>query len=247
MRFTVAHMAFFALSWAALLLAEGTRVRLEPSRISLGRFPANCPPSAEFILVNEGDAPLEGIRIRTGCGCLSALPDGEVVQPGGQLHIRLSIAQEKLAGPFSHGVFVEAGENLLRASVTGEAVPLFAVRPQHAIHLGDVVCGAPLHAEFLLTAEEAVTLGRISAIPLEAEVIKLSSASFRIVLRVRVPAGPGHFRLSASVPVVSPVGWNPVELTVFGHAAPAFPNAVLTRMHENESKGYPGNSSHEAK
>ena len=233
MRFTAAHTALFALHCAALLLADGTGVRLVPPRVSLGRFPANRPPSAELVLVNDGDAPLEGIRIRTGCGCLSAVPEGDAVQPGEQLRIRLSVAAEKIAGPFSHGVFVEAGENLLRASVTGEAVPLFAVRPQDAINLGDVVCGSPLQAEFLLNAAEAASLGTISVSPLEAEVIELSPASFRIVLRGSVPARPGRFRLSAPVPVVSPEGWKPIELTVFGNAASDSGNAHSMDLHKD--------------
>ena len=233
MRFTAAHTAFFALHCAVLLLADGTGARLEPPRISLGCFPANRPPSAEIVLVNGGDAPLEGVRVRTGCGCLSAVPGGDAVQPGGRLRIRLSVAPEKVAGAFSHGVFVEAGDNLLRASVTGEAVPLFAVRPQDAINLGDVACGSQLQAEFLLNAAEAASLGRISASPLEAEIVKLSPASFRVVLRGRVPARPGRFRLSAPVPVVSPEGWKPIELTVFGNAAADSGNAHSMDLHKD--------------
>ena len=232
MRFTAAHTAFFALHCAVLLLADGTGVRLEPPRVLLGRFPANRPPSAELVLMNSGDAPLEGVRVRTGCGCLSAVPDGDAVQPGGRLRIRLSVAAEKVTGPFSHGVFVEAGDNLLRASVMGEAVPLFTVRPQDAINLGEVVCGSPLQAEFLLNAAEAASLGRISAAPIEAEIVKLSPTAFRIVLRGCVPARPGRFRISASIPIVSPEGWKPIELTVFGNAVLAIQNAVLGKPHE---------------
>ena len=232
MRFTAAHTMFFALHCAVLLLAEGTGVRLEVSRISLGRFPANRPPEADLVLVNGGGTPLEGIRVRTGCGCLSAVPDGDCVPPGGSMRIRLVFAPEKAPGPFSHSVFVEAGDGVLRASVTGEAVPLFTVRPQDAINLGDVICGSPFQAEFLLNATEAASLGRISAAPIEAEIVKLSPTAFRIVLRGRVPARPGRFRLSASVPVVSPEGWKPIELTVFGNAVLAIQNAVLGKPHE---------------
>ena len=233
MRFTAAHTAFFALHCAVLLLAGETNVRLEPPRVSLGRFPANRPPSAELVLMNSGDAPLEGVRVRTGCGCLSAVPDGDAVQPGGRLRIRLSVAAEKVTGPFSHGVFVEAGDNLLRASVTGEAVPLFTVRPQDAINLGDVACGSPFQAEFLLNAAEVASLGRISAASLEAEIVKLSPASFRVVLRGCVPARPGRFRISASIPIVSPEGWKPIELTVFGNAAADSGNAHSMDLHKD--------------
>ena len=233
MRCSAVHTAFFALHCAVLLLADGTDVRLEPPRVPLGRFPASRPPSAEIFLVNGGDAPLEGVRVRTGCGCLSAVPDGDSVQPGGRLRIRLSVAAEKVAGPFSHGVFVEAGDNLLRASVTGEAVPLFTVRPQDAINLGDVVCGSPFQAGFLLNATEAASLGRISAAALEAEIVKLSPASFRVVLRGCVPARPGRFRISAPIPIVSPEGWKPIELTVFGNAAADSGNAHSMDLHKD--------------
>jgi hypothetical protein len=160
------------------------------------------------------------------------LPDGDSVQPGGRLRIRLSVAAEKVTGPFSHGVFVEAGDNLLRASVTGESVPHFTVRPQDAINLGDVACGSPFQAEFLLNAAEVASLGRISAASIEAEIVKLSPASFRVVLRGCVPTRPGRFRISAPIPIVSPEGWKPIELTVFGNAVLATPNAVLGKPHE---------------
>jgi hypothetical protein len=218
MRFTAMHAFALLLHCAVVLPADDAAVRLEPARLQLGRFPANRPPSAELVLANGGGAPLEGVRVRTGCGCVSAVAAGDSVPPGGRLSIRLSISSERISGPFSHSVFVEAGSSLLRASETGEAVPLFTVRPQNAVNLGDVACGSPFQAVFRLNATESASLGRISPASLAVEVVESPPSSFRVTLRGTVPGKPGRFRLSAFIPVASPAGWNPVELAVFGNS-----------------------------
>ena len=212
--------ALLALHCAAVLLAEGASVRLEPSHVQLGRFPSNRPPSAELALVNDGDGPLGNVSVRTGCGCLAAVPEGNCVQPGGRLRIRVSMSPEKASGAFSHPIFVKAeGGGLLRATVAGEAVPLLTVRPSSVSDVGDVVCGSPFQAEFRLEAAEAASLGAVSSTRLDGEVARLSPTSFRVVLRGKAPGTPGRFHLSASVPVASPAGWNPVGLAVCGRAA----------------------------
>ncbi len=212
------HAFALLLHCAVVLPADNAAVRLEPAHVSLGRFPANRPPFAELVLMNGGDIPLEGVRVRTGCGCITAIAAGDSVPPGGRLSIRLSVSAEKIAGPFSHSVFVEAGSSLLRASVSGESVPLFSVRPQNAVNLGDVICGSPLQAVFRLNAAQAASLGRISTASLAVEVVESPPSSFRVTLRGTAPTNPGRFRLSVFIPVASPAGWNPVELAVFGNS-----------------------------
>lgn len=220
MRRSAVKIALLTLHCTAALFAGGDAVHLETSRISLGRFPANRPPSADLVLVNGGAAPLEDIRVRTGCGCLSAVPDGDGVPSGGRMRIRLVLAPEKTSGPFLHSVFIEAGDGVLRASVTGEAVPLFTVRPRKSANLGNVSCGAAFREEFLLDAAEDVSLGSVSEADAPGtEIVRLSPSSFRVILRGTVPEKTGRFRISVSIPVASPAGWKPVELVVFGNAA----------------------------
>ncbi len=198
-------------------LAE-TALRLEPMRVDLGRFPSNRPPSASITLVNDGRRPLEGIFIRSSCGCLAAVAEGTSVPSGGRMDIRLSILPEKLDGPFSHCVFVEAGGDLLRASVIGEGVPLFKVHPENAANLGTLPCGSPFQAEFLLEATETATLGACPPSPLVVETIRMSPFAYRVLLRGTAPRKAGRFRLSAAIPIVSPAGWEPLKLSVYGRA-----------------------------
>jgi hypothetical protein len=193
-------------------------IRLEQTRVQLGRFPANCPPAASLILVNDGTETLEGIRLRTSCGCLAAVADANSVAAGERLAIRLSVAPEKLFGPFSHGVFVEVGSRFLRATVSGEAIPLFQVRPGNAANLGEIPCNSPFQTEFRLYATEDVSLGNLSAVSLDVDIHRLSSTVFHIILRGKTPVTPGHFRFTVSWPISSPPGWNPLELVVFGNA-----------------------------
>ena len=217
MKWLATHLGLFVACYACLLGAEPL-VRLGPSRVSLGRFPANCPPSAELFLVNGGESPLEGIRVRTSCGCLTATLEDNVVPAGGRLRICLSFAPEKADGPFSHSVFVEAEDHLLRGVVTGDAVPLFIIRPSKSVNLGDIPCGSPYQVEFLWEATEEASLGKVTVGASTTEIEQLGSTTFRVTVRGVAPGSPGRFRISVSVPIEKPAGWFPVELVVFGNA-----------------------------
>ncbi len=217
MKWLATHLRLFVACYACLLGAEPL-VRLAPSRVSLGRFPANCPPSTELFLVNDGESPLEGIRVRTSCGCLSATLEDNVVPAGGRLRICLSFAPEKADGPFSHSVFVEVEDHLLRAVVTGDAVSLVAIRPSKTVNLGDIPCGSPYQAEFLLEATEEASLGKVTVGALTTEIEQLGPTTFRVTMQGVAPGSLGRFRISVSVPIEKPAGWFPVELVVFGNA-----------------------------
>lgn len=218
MRLTTTQSLFLTMCFALTLFADEATLQLEPSRISLGQFPANHALSTELVLTNVSDTQIEGISVRTGCGCLTAIPDADSIPPGGKARIHLSLIPEKTSGPFSHSVFIEAGDCMLRASVTGEAVPLLTVHPQNTANLGTVVCGSPFQTSFLLDAAEPVSFGSFSPTSPETEVAQLSSTSFQVVLRGRIPEEAGRFRFSISIPIASPAGWNPVEFVVFGNA-----------------------------
>ena len=210
-------LACLLLAVSCVLRADGPAWRLEPARLELGSFPANRPPSSELVLVNGGDAPLEGVRVRTGCGCLSAAAEAASVPPGGQIAIRLSVAPEAVSGKFSHSVFVEAGGEFRRVSVTGEAVPLLRVRPASVFNAGEVVCGETLKAEFRLEGQSDFSPGDMSG-DLRGEAFRIAPGSYRVIVQGMAPSVPGPFRLKASVEVSSPSGWRPIELVVFGTA-----------------------------
>jgi len=54
-----------------LLVAQAGPLQ-SPSELSLGRIPAGPSQSLRFSLTHQGDGgPIEEIRVRTGCGCLS--------------------------------------------------------------------------------------------------------------------------------------------------------------------------------
>ncbi len=213
------HSGIAALLLCALaaLCRGGPAWHLEPVRVALGRFPANRPPSAVIFLVNDGATPMEGFRLRTGCGCLAVTAEASgAIPPGGRRAIQIALAPERLSGPFSHSLFVEADDILRRVSVTGEAVPLFRIHPAPAVNLGDIACGAPFRAEIRLSATMPAALGAPLTTQMQAVINRRSPESFCIILHGNAPASPGHFRFSVSIPVASPTGWKPLELAVFG-------------------------------
>lgn len=79
--------------WAALPLQaeEGRpRLRVDEPVFKGAVFKPGTPFSHEFILRNEGRAPLLIEEVRTGCSCSVAAYD-RTIAPGGQGRVRLSV------------------------------------------------------------------------------------------------------------------------------------------------------------
>jgi len=82
----------------------------------------------EFILRNEGDAPLEFSNIQTGCSCTLAEYD-RVIAPGGSGKIKLSVRiYEEWAGRhFSRSTWLESNDPVspqMQLVVKGDVLPL---------------------------------------------------------------------------------------------------------------------------
>jgi len=81
--------------WAALpLQAEEPglrpRLRVDEPVFKDARFRPGTTFSHDFILRNEGRAPLLIVEVRTGCSCAAAAHD-RTIAPGGQGRVRLSV------------------------------------------------------------------------------------------------------------------------------------------------------------
>lgn len=189
---------------------------VEPPCADLGSFPANTPPVARFMIVNHSETPLEDVGVRTDCGCLSAKTDANYVPAGETLEVVVSIMQEGISGAFAHSIFVETHDGFQRVAVSGESVPLLRIRPSAVMNLGVVPPGGQLHAEFIVSAQRPVELGVVSEKNLEAKITTIGETEFLFVINGRAPDAPGPFRMETEVPIVSPDGWKPLIMALFG-------------------------------
>ncbi|MFL6289869.1 MAG: DUF1573 domain-containing protein [Thermoanaerobaculia bacterium] len=96
---------------AATLLAQGTPGKPKPKAVApepikdVGFVGKGDLATNEFVIRNEGDAPLELREVRTSCGCTVADFD-KVIAPGAAGKVRVSVDSSSFNGPTAKGVTV---------------------------------------------------------------------------------------------------------------------------------------------
>src|SRR5262245_498215 len=132
----------FALLLATLLFqtpplrASGPRARVTPDHVDVGSVLEARVVEQDFVLANEGDAPLrtEGAELT---GHLRVDPFPSVVAPGTSVTIRVRLAAGTL-GPFNEGGALRVNDPVmpqLTLTVRGEVVPFVQVLPHPFVPL----------------------------------------------------------------------------------------------------------------
>lgn len=94
----------------SLAAAEGgpSAVVAEPM-IDAGTVPVGQPIEAEFVIENQGDAPLEILSVQPTCGCTVAEYD-ETIEPGGTGTVRAVVDTTSEAGPNAKAISVRTND-----------------------------------------------------------------------------------------------------------------------------------------
>ena len=71
-----------------------TKINLDKTSISLGRFDWQKEQKTTFTLKNAGDKPLVVQEVNTSCGCTSVSYSKEPVQPGRELNLEVTYKAE---------------------------------------------------------------------------------------------------------------------------------------------------------
>ena len=71
-----------------------TKVTIDKTSISLGRFNWQKEQKATFTLKNTGNKPLAVQDVNTSCGCTSVAYSKEPVQPGRELNLEVTYKAE---------------------------------------------------------------------------------------------------------------------------------------------------------
>ena len=209
-----ALLLFLALSLRAL--------EVLPLAVSLGRFSANQAQERVFVLRNSSAAAVVVDALRTSCGCLEADLSSREIPARGQASLTVRLPAEGVSGPFTHMVFLETGGEVRAVRLTGEAVPLVAVSPQRTLNVGTLPADQSCHREFLLSTSEPAEFGdpAASGAGTAATLARQSDTRWTLTVTFTPEREETLFRYIVKLPVLSPAGWQPVEIILHGTVQP---------------------------
>ena len=105
--------ALMALMGWSFLAAAAPKARVEPERLDLGNLKASQQSTGTIKIFNDGDAPLEIIKIQASCGCTSVTrPEGEKarIAPGANLELPIAYTAKDKPGKESSVVVVTTND-----------------------------------------------------------------------------------------------------------------------------------------
>ncbi|MBR6471543.1 MAG: DUF1573 domain-containing protein [Victivallales bacterium] len=123
----------------ALRRAAVQPLSVSPASFDLGCFPAWKAQTKTFTIRNTGESAVNLLRVRSSCSCLAADFQPFTLEAGQETAVAATIAANSVAGDFSKTVFLETdapGEEFLKLTVSGTAIPAVEVRPRSEVYLG---------------------------------------------------------------------------------------------------------------
>ncbi len=94
------------------LAAQGLPVAVAPEiTLWLGRVPASGPPvTHEFILLNQGSAPLQILKVEKVCQCISYEIGSQTIPPGEETTLTVTVDPKGKRGEFGDGIRIETND-----------------------------------------------------------------------------------------------------------------------------------------
>jgi len=205
-----------------LTVLGGPVLNIAPETFGFGKYPANLQKEHVFTLTNTGDKLLVIEKVRVTCGCSAAEIAEKQLAPGQTTILVARIHQESVAGPYSKGIFIHtnaSNSHVRMITLTGDATPLVTVSPLDKLYLGTRQVGQNIRQEFLLATSERVKFGKPevegSASP-EITLKELPENQISLIFNWTPVREYSLFHFQIKLPVISPQGWKPVELSLRG-------------------------------
>ena len=123
----------------ALRLASGQPLSVSPAFFDLGRFPTWKAQARTFTVRNTYESAVNLLRVRSSCSCLAADFQPCTLEAGQETALTVTIPANSVSGDFSKTVFLETdapGQEFLKLTVSGTAIPAVEVRPRSEFYLG---------------------------------------------------------------------------------------------------------------
>ncbi len=242
----MARRVFSSIAVALLLTAQSfaadqPKAVAQPTAIDFGSYQANESKRAEFKILNAGASELRILRIGRTCGCAEVSIAAMAVPPGASVTAHVEMRPESISGPFAKNVFLETNDpacKLLQIQVSGNAVPLYEIKPKDSIDLGRLKDGEKRRLSFNIyptggTHIELEDPKLESTHKSSAKLAKAADSSWILDLEVEAEPAKGDIKLKAVLPIKSPQGWKSPEILVTGRAGleiaatPTNANAML--------------------
>ena len=118
----------------AMATAAAPKAVVDKPVVDQGTAPVGEAINTDFIIRNEGDAPLQILRVSPACGCTVAQYDKEI-PPGGQGSVHTKIDTSNMAGPIAKSVAVFTNDPdtpSLQLTVKAEVRPFLIIQPGYA-------------------------------------------------------------------------------------------------------------------
>ncbi len=136
---------------ATAVLAQ--RLSVSPVPCDLGEFPSREGRKVVFAIRSTLERPANLLRVRSSCSCLVADFQPCTLEAGQKTAVTVTIPANSVSGDFSKTVFLETdapGQEFLKLTVSGTAVPAVDVQPKSEVYLGRLEAGKARKFSFRL-------------------------------------------------------------------------------------------------
>ena len=183
----------FLFSSFVFIVASAQPLSVSPTPLGLGRFPAWKAQTQTFAVRNTGESNVNLLRVRSSCSCLVADFRPCTLEAGQETSLTVTIPANSLSGNFSKAVFLETdvpGQEFLKLTVTGTAIPAVEVQPKREDYLGRLQSGEERVCIFHLTpASPEMKLRLLSADApdciSQSELMQEDDGTYRLELHVQ--------------------------------------------------------------
>ena len=134
-------------------VAIAGQLSVSPASAVFGEFPAWEKQESAFTIGNQGEITVTLLRVRSSCACTLIDFTPCTLAPGQETSVTVSLPLNTLSGKFTRAVYLETdapGEEFLKLTVSGTAVPAVDVRPKRDVYLGRLEPGRPYAFMFRL-------------------------------------------------------------------------------------------------
>lgn len=160
----------------------------------------------EFIISNEGTAPLHISGVKTDCGCLAARPENNTLAPGESTPLQIKFSLRGRSGPQFRRIIVKSNDPdqpHLILTMTGETIAPLEVIPEQ-IFWGNIhytaVAERSCEIRFSEGEQSYITSVETPANVFTAELITVTPRRhYKIKIRTVPPMRPGSLQTSLRV------------------------------------------------
>ena len=195
-------------------------------KADFGKYPANERKTADFKVENKGSGALKITGIQKTCGCAEAVSDITEIPPGGKARISAVMLEESISGPYSKNIYVLTDDKLnsmLCLTLSGNAIPLFEIKPQNAVYAGRIMPGATFKQSFSIEpVGGAFSLGKPKAecpgAKAACELSRTDRGAWNLTVSLTPEKASGDLVCKVSIPLEGIKGWKDPELSICGKA-----------------------------